>query len=570
MITIRNIKIPVSTDISLKQVVLEKLNTGLKQNNKINIKNIKFRIIKKSLDARNKKNIHYIYTVDLDLPYLDIYKNNIDIKEAKDRKYRFLEENLDLIKKIKQNNHSEVKDAKNKDGEQFLKPRIVVVGLGPAGLFSALLLAEAGLKPLVIERGREVQKRIKDIDTFWEKGILNTESNVLFGEGGAGTFSDGKLSSQIKDKSNRFQKIFSELILAGASQEIAYNNKPHLGTDKLRKIVIELRKKIISLGGEIRFESKLTNIEIKNNSLKTIIVNDTEKIQTSYLVLAIGHSARDTVEILFKKGLKMEVKPFSVGLRIEHPQELINKIQYGDNYKNLNLPPADYKLVQHMEQYKSIYSFCMCPGGQVIASSSEKNTVLTNGMSFAKRDGENANSALLVGVSKDDFLESNFNKDKILDENPLLGIEYQRRLEQKAFNPKKPYYAPAQRLDDFMYNRKSKSFGKVHPTYKPGVYFCDFNELLPKKIALALKEGILRLDKKFKGFLYPDAVLTGLETRSSSPVRILRTDKLESINIAKIYPCGEGVGYAGGIMSSAVDGLKVAESIINSHIKCNT
>ena len=534
MLKINNIKIPISSQKTLREMIYDIL--GIKKKEKL-----KFTVLKKSLDARNKNNIHYLYSVDVDTPYLDKYKENKNILISKKKKYDFFDK-LDLT------------DINSKSKDES----IVIVGSGPAGLFCGLLLAEAGLKPIIIEQGKSVAKRTKDINDFWNKGVLNTQSNVVFGEGGAGTFSDGKLSSQISDKFNRFNKFFTELIKAGAPKEIAYSNKPHIGTDKLRLIIPELRNKIIFLGGEVRFESKLTDIKIKNNKIESIFINEIEEIKTNKLVLAIGHSARDTFNLLNEKGIKIDAKSFSVGLRIEHPQELINKIQYGYQYKNPLLPPADYKLVQHLPQNRSLYSFCMCPGGEVIASSSEKETIVTNGMSFSQRDGKNANSALLVSVSKDDF-----------GSDPLAGIDFQQKLEKQAFNKDKPYFAPAQRLDDFMKNKKTDHFDKFIPTYKPGVYFANFNNLLPKYVVSSIKEGLRLLNNKYHGILYPDAVLTGVETRSSSPIKIVRNENLQSINTEGLYPCGEGSGYAGGITSSAVDGLKVAESIINSYQKLN-
>ena len=489
---------------------------------KINIADVSdFRIFKKSIDARNKDDVHYNYTIDI--------KTQKRIKGAKEVKIDKIE--LDKIKVNRKSN---------------LQP--VIVGSGPAGLFCALVLAYNGIKPIVIERGKKVEERQKDVEQFWKTGKLNPSSNAQFGEGGAGTFSDGKLNTGIHNPLCR--NVLEEFVKFGAPEQILYESKPHIGTDNLIKIVANMRNRIINLGGEFLFQETVTDIDIEDGNIKA--VNCSKKINTDTAVFAIGHSARDTFEMLYKKNLNMEKKNFSVGVRIEHKQEMINKSQYGTK-TNLKLPAADYKLAYHGKE-RSCYTFCMCPGGQVVASSSEEGTIVTNGMSKFARDGENANSAVLVNVIPDDFK----------GESPLEGVHFQKELEEKAFKlGGNNYYAPVQRVEDFKENRKTAEFGEVKPTYKPGVTMANLNEILPEFVSSTLKEGIEYFNTKIKGFANPDAVLTGVETRSSSPVRIVRGKTLMT-NIKGIYPCGEGAGYAGGIMSAAVDGIKVAIAILEN------
>ena len=472
-------------------------------------------IYKKSIDARKKDNICYNYTIDVEL------KNEKNIKNAK-----HIEKTIE--EPIKINRKSKV--------------RPVIIGAGPAGLFAGLILAQNGIKPIIIEQGKKVEERIKDVEEFRKYGKLNTLSNVQFGEGGAGTFSDGKLTTGINNPLCR--KVLEIFVENGAPEQILYINKPHIGTDNLVKVIKNIREKIINLGGEFLFNEKVTDFEIKENKITAVFCS--KKIETDTVILAIGHSARDTFEKLYEKGIKIEPKNFSVGVRIEHKQEMINKLQYSENTK-LKLPPAEYKLAYHGKD-RSCYTFCMCPGGVVMASSSEENTIVTNGMSTFSRDGENANSAILVNVTPEDF------KSK----SPIAGIYFQKELEEKAFNlGGKNYYAPIQRVEDFLNNKKSTYIGEIKPTYLPGVTLSNLNEILPEFVSKTLKEGIIYFDSKIKGFANKDAILTGVETRSSSPVKIVRNEDLMS-NVYGIYPCGEGAGYAGGIMSAAVDGIKCA------------
>ena len=471
---------------------------------KINIDNIEnYKIFKCSIDARNKADIYYNYTIDVFLKN----KLKIDAKEITN-------DAISLIQNVKRTSK--------------FKP--VIIGSGPAGLFCALTLAYNGLNPILIEQGKCVEDREKDVEEFKSNGKLNTNSNVQFGEGGAGTFSDGKLTSGISSK--YCKTVLEEFVKFGAPAQILYVNKPHIGTDNLIKIVANIRKEIIRLGGTVLFNTKFFDFEEKEGNLKSIkcISNKKETIiiDTDTLVLAIGHSARDTFEMLNKNNIEMKRKNFSVGVRIEHKQNMINLSQYG-NKTTLNLPPAEYKLAYHGKD-RSCYTFCMCPGGEVVASSSEENSIVTNGMSKFARNGENANSAVLVNIVPEDFE----------GDSPIAGIYFQKELEEKAFIlGGSNYFAPIQRFEDFLNNKKSEKIGEITPTYKPGVTLSNLNEILPNFVLETLKQGILDFDKKIKGFANPDSILTGVETRSSSPVTILRNEKLMS-NINGIYPCGEG------------------------------
>lgn len=529
---------------------------------KYNIKKsdiLDFRIIKKSIDARKKNDIHYNFTVELDV------KN----------------ENTYLNSKIEKCVKSDIPSLKVQNLNSSLRNSPVIIGAGPAGLFSALTFIENGIYPIIIEQGKPVEDRQKDVENFMYNRILNVNSNVQFGEGGAGTFSDGKLTTGIN--SSFCQTVLSQFVKFGAPEQIMYLKKPHIGTDNLINIIRNIRNYIIEHGGTFYFNTKMIDFTISNNHIssiiaKNVITGESLEIKTDNIILAIGHSSRDTFNLIYDKGLLLEPKNFSVGVRIEHLQSMINFSQYGEacNSSKLNLPPAEYKLAYHSPSGRSCYTFCMCPGGTVMASSSEENTIVTNGMSKFARDGVNANSALLVNVTPDDFSSN----------SPLAGIDFQKVLEEKAFIlGGSNYNAPIQRVSDFLasnslncsYTLASKNengeigykknenneigYENVVPSYLPGTTYADLNKLFPKFVSDTLKEGLVYFDKKIKGFAHPDSILTGIETRSSSPVKILRNEKLQS-NVSGIFPCGEGAGYAGGIMSAAVDGIKCTLSCL--------
>lgn len=524
-IRINNINLSIDDDLDvLEKRICKKLNIPKDNINKLNI-------IKRSIDARKKNDIKINYSVEV---ICDNEKKILSRVHDKDVKSEEIKE----IEPLKR-------------GIEELKYRPVVVGFGPAGIFAALTLAREGYKPIVYERGEDVDNRTKTVEKFWSSGELNLESNVQFGEGGAGTFSDGKLTTRIKD--HRCAFVLDELIKAGAPSEIKYESKAHVGTDLLKGVVKNIREEIKSLGGEVHFNSKLEKITYEDGNLKSIIVNGQE-IPCIALVLAIGHSSRDTYEMLYKEKVHMEAKAFAIGVRIEHPQELINISQYGDNHKHFKLQAADYRLTYQSERLKrGVYSFCMCPGGVVVAAASENERLVSNGMSYHARDLENANSALVVTISPEDFD----------GDSPLAGMEFQRHYESLAFKlGGGNYKAPVQLVGDFMKDRVSTKLGKVTPSYTSGYEFRQLKDCLPDYVVEALKEGILSFDKKIKGYASEDAVLTGIETRTSAPVRIDRNKTLESINVCGLYPAGEGAGFAGGIISAAVDGIKVAEHII--------
>jgi hypothetical protein len=425
--------------------------------------------------------------------------------------------------------------------------------MGPSGLFCALLLAKAGCNPLVIERGKNVDERIKDVLSFQSKGTFLPSSNIQFGEGGAGTFSDGKLYTLINNP--LINHVFTEFIAAGAPPEIAWDATPHIGTDKLRSIVKNMRENIINLGGEVRFETTLTDIKINDGKVVAAIMNRKEEIPTDDIIIAIGHSARDTYEMLLQKKLNIVQKDFSIGVRIEHTAEMINKSQYDTFYNHPSLPTGRYKLVSHSEKNRSVYTFCMCPGGYVVAATSEDKQVVTNGMSEYAQDGKNSNSALLVPITTQDF-ESN---------HPLAGVEFQRKWEKLAYiTGGSNFSAPIQLVGDFLKGNPSTAIKSIKPTYLPGVKPGNLSECLPKYVIESLREALPRLDQKINGFAHPDAVLTGVETRTTAPIRMTRNENMES-NIQGIYPAGEGAGYAGGIVSSAIDGLRVGESILKKY-----
>lgn len=503
---------------------------------------VSFTIFKRGVDARKSHAILYVYNLDVEVKnearILAKFKKDPHIKQAPDTSYHFV--------------------AKS---EHAPKLRPIIVGFGPAGIFAALILAQSGFNPIVLERGKEVRKRTKDTWGLWRKNTLNPESNVQFGEGGAGTFSDGKLYSQIKDPKHYGRKVIHEFVKAGAPPEIQYVSHPHIGTFRLVGMVEEMRNTIKSLGGEIRFESRVDDIQIENNQVQGVTLQTGKFIATNHLILAVGHSARDTFEMIHKKGIYVEAKPFSVGFRIEHPQGLIDRARYGKSYSEdiLNkLGAADYRLVHHAKNGRSVYSFCMCPGGTVVAAASEPNRVVTNGMSQYSRNERNANAGIVVGITPEVDYPG----------HPLAGMEFQRKLESQAFvlgggN----YNAPGQLIGDFLANRPSTKFGEVMPSYTPGVTLTNLDTALPEFAITAMREAIPAFAKQVQGFDLADGVLTGVETRTSSPIRIKRDDAtLESINTKGLYPCGEGAGYAGGILSAGVDGIRVAEAVTLSMV----
>lgn len=489
-----------------------------------------FNVIKKSVDARNKSAIFYVYTVDVKLKHeniaLDKYKAR-GITIAPDMSYR-----------------------DTKPGRDEMNHQPVIIGSGPAGLFAGLILARQGYRPLLLERGEDVESRKISINKFWRTGRLDPESNVQFGEGGAGTFSDGKLTTRISDPRCRF--VLAEFIKAGAPANILYDHKPHIGTDRLISTVKNIRREIQVHGGEVRFNTKVTDFIISNGAIIGVEINHGEKLDCNTVLLAAGHSARDTYDVLYRRGVIMNSKAFSIGVRIEHPQILIDQAQYGDFAGYPGLGSADYQMAFHNKDGRSAYTFCMCPGGYVVAAASEEGALVTNGMSEHRRDGENANAALLVGVSPLDYP----------DQHPLAGIAFQRKWERRAFElGGSNFYAPAQLTGDFLQGCGSPGAKSVKATYQPGITFAPLAECLPEYAVTTLQEAIRYFDQRIKGFAQGDSVLTGVETRSSSPVRIKRDENGLS-NIGGLYPVGEGAGYAGGIMSSAVDGIKAAEKVI--------
>ncbi|MCQ2513494.1 MAG: FAD-dependent oxidoreductase [Ruminococcus sp.] len=528
MIRINNIHLPLDyTDNTVRKKVAKLLRV---EENAIN----SCTIFRRSVDARKKDNIYFLTAVDVTL-------------NANEEK---------ICKKCKDASVVQPYSYDVPEWKGDVSP--LVVGAGPAGLFAALILAQSGAKPILIERGRDVDRRTADVNKFWADGKLDTKSNVQFGEGGAGTFSDGKLNTGTKD--TRQRKVLTEFVKHGAPQEILYNAKPHIGTDKLKITVKGIREEIISLGGTVLFETQLIKINTENNKVISAVVDQngkTEIIETNNIVLAIGHSARDTFEMLEEMQLPIEPKPFSVGARIEHLRENIDKAQYGKFAGDKNLGASSYKMNVHLENGRGIYTFCMCPGGKVVNASSEENRLVTNGMSEFARNEVNSNSALLIGVNPDDFKS----------ESPLKGMYFQREIEEKAFRlGGENYNAPVQRVCDFLAGNKSTSLGEVYPSISPDFTLTNISTIFPDFIVESMKSGITAMGKKLKGFDSGDAVLTAVESRSSSPIRILRnTETLQSVLVQGLYPCGEGAGYAGGIISAAVDGIKCAEKIILSN-----
>ena len=520
MIRLRDIPLP--PEHNAHQLQFEAAQMLRISNSKIR----QLRIVRRSVDARKKPDIKVIYTVDV----------AVDGNEKK----------ILRASGCKRATIAPVSYYKAPKNIPMTGKRPVVVGFGPAGMFAALVLAMAGWKPLVLERGEDAQSRHEKVRKFFASGELDTRSNVQFGEGGAGTFSDGKLNTGVNNP--RIGWVLEQFVKAGAREEILYDAKPHVGTDVLLTVVQNLRQRIIALGGEVRFNTQVTGLCMENGTLMGLKTADGEIIPCDAAVLAIGHSARDTFEMLDASGIPMEPKPFAMGVRIEHKQELVDESQYGR--VDPVLPPADYKLVQHLES-GTVYTFCMCPGGYVVAAASEEGRIVTNGMSYADRDGENANAALLVTVNPADFPY----------EGTLGGMKWQREIEERAYQVSGSYRAPAQLVGDFLAGKASIGEGTVQPTYRPGVHWCDLHEVLPEKISASLAEALPLLDGKLKGFASADAVMTAPETRSSSPVRIIRDESRQS-SLKGLYPTGEGAGYAGGIMSAAVDGIMTAEAIL--------
>ena len=496
-----------------------------------------FSIFKRSYDARKKHALLLVYAVDVEVKneaaLLKKFRNDHHLAPTPDMTYQFV-------------GHA----------PENLEERPIVVGFGPCGIFAALVLAQMGFKPIVLERGKAVRERTQDTWGLWRKHVLNPESNVQFGEGGAGTFSDGKLYSQIKDPRYLGRKVLTEFVKAGAPEEILYVSKPHIGTFRLVGMVETMRHEIEELGGEIRFHQRVADVLMEdgrdgNKRIGGVTLASGETLRSHHVILALGHSARDTFEMLHARGVTMEAKPFSIGFRIEHPQSLIDRARLGPNAGNPLLGAADYKLVHHAKNGRAVYSFCMCPGGTVVAATSEPGRVVTNGMSQYSRNERNANAGIVVGITPEDFP----------GKGPLAGIELQRKLEARAFElGGGNYEAPGQLVGDFLEGKPSTQLGSVEPSYKPGVHLTDLASALPDYAVEAIREALPAFDQQIKGFAMKDAVLTGVETRTSSPVRITRGDDFQSLNVKGLYPAGEGAGYAGGILSAGVDGIKVAEA----------
>jgi hypothetical protein len=530
MLRLTEIRLPLDHPLEdLKAAILKRL--GIAANDLLD-----YTLFRRGYDARKRNAIVLVYTVDVTVKNEAalLRKNIPQVAIAPDMSYRMVTQ-----------------------APQGLAERPVVIGTGPCGIFAGLILAQLGFRPIVLERGKAVRERTKDTWDLWREGKLDPESNVQFGEGGAGTFSDGKLHSQIKDPKFYGRKVLTEFVKAGAPEEIMYVSKPHIGTFRLVGMVEEMRHSIEALGGEIRFKSRVADIEIENEQVRGVVLANGERFPTSHVVLAIGHSARDTFEMLHKRGVYLETKPFSIGFRIEHPQSVIDRARFGPNAGNPLLGAADYKLVHHASNGRSVYSFCMCPGGMVVAATSEAGHVVTNGMSQYSRNDRNANSGIVVGITPADF-----------PGDVLAGVEFQRKWEARAFElGGKNYCAPGQRVGDFLAGRPSTVLGEVAPSYTPGVTPTDLSTALPDYAIAAIREALPEFEKQIKGFAMDDAILTGVETRTSSPIRVKRGEDFQSINIKGLYPAGEGAGYAGGILSAAVDGIEAAEALALDMVK---
>jgi len=527
MLRLTELKLPLDhPPEALRTAILKRLDLG-------DDELLGFSIFKRSYDARKNHALLLVYAVDIEVRHeaalLKKFRNDRHLAPTPDMDYRFV-------------GHA----------PEHLDERPIVVGFGPCGIFAALVLAQMGFRPIVLERGKAVRERTQDTWGLWRKKVLNPESNVQFGEGGAGTFSDGKLYSQIKDPRHLGRKVLTEFVRAGAPEEILYVAKPHIGTFRLVGMVETMRHEIEALGGEIRFQQRVTDVLIEDGRIEGVTLASGEILRSRHVVLALGHSARDTFEMLHARGVHLEAKPFSIGFRIEHPQSLIDRARLGPNAGNPLLGAADYKLVHHAKNGRAVYSFCMCPGGAVVAAASEPNRVVTNGMSQYSRNERNANAGIVVGITPADFS----------GDDPLAGIALQRKLEARAFELGGGNYdAPGQLVGDFLAGKPSTGLGSVEPSYKPGVHLTDLATALPPYAIEAIREALPAFDQQIKGFAMKDAVLTGVETRTSSPVRITRGDDFQSMNVKGLYPAGEGAGYAGGILSAGVDGIKVAEAV---------
>ncbi|MDE0955542.1 MAG: NAD(P)/FAD-dependent oxidoreductase [Pseudomonadales bacterium] len=534
MIRISNLQLPLDHNaLALNQAILTRLSIQADDM-------LDYVVHRRGYDARKKSNIMLIYTLDVNTNQNDrllvSFAGDQLIKASPDMSYKFVAHAL----------------ADPQTPTQFnSQKRPLVIGFGPCGLLAGLVLAQMGYKPIILERGAAVRQRTKDTFGFWRKKILNTESNVQFGEGGAGTFSDGKLYTQVKDPNHYSRKVLAEFVAAGAPEEILFVSKPHIGTFRLVSMVEKMRAQIVALGGEVRFDVRVDDVHIEDGQINGVTLASGEVIHSNHVALAIGHSARDTFKMLFDKNVYIEAKPFSIGFRIEHPQSAIDEARFGKNAGNEILGAADYKLVHHCDNGRSVYSFCMCPGGTVVAAASEPHQVVTNGMSQYSRAERNANSAIVVGIDPSDY-----------PGDALAGIELQRKLERKAYQlGGENYDAPAQRVGDFLKGRSSQKLGNVEPSYKPGIKLTDLADALPDFCIAAIREAIPVFNRKVKGFALEDALLTGVETRTSAPICIKRGNDMQSINTLGLYPAGEGAGYAGGIMSAAIDGIKIAEAM---------
>jgi uncharacterized protein len=529
MLRLTELKLPLDhADGALRDALLKRLGIGEDDL-------VGFSVFRRAVDARKKSAIALIYSLDVEArnekALLKRHQGDRNISVAPDSDYRPV----------------------TRAPARFSRP--VIIGTGPCGLLAALVLAQMGFRPIILERGKMVRERTKDTWSFWRKSVLNPESNVQFGEGGAGTFSDGKLYSQIKDPQHHGRKVLTEFVKAGAPPEILYVAKPHIGTFRLVTIVERLRAQIEQLGGEYRFDSRVDDLEIEGSDggrrIRGVVLADGTQLAADHVVLAIGHSARDTFQMLHERGVAIEAKPFSIGVRIEHPQSLIDRCRYGEGAGHALLGAADYRLVHHGANGRSVYSFCMCPGGTVVAAASEPGRVVTNGMSQYSRAERNANAGIVVGVTPADY-----------PGHPLAGIALQRHWEERAFAAGGANYkAPAQRVDDFLAGEGSTALGDVAPSYRPGVTPSDLADCLPDFATAAIRAALPAFERQIKGFARADAVMTGVETRTSSPVRVPRDATLQSLNTAGLYPAGEGAGYAGGILSAGVDGIRIAEAV---------